>query len=140
MEIKTLNKEHAKILDNIIKDVEGFIYKITDDVNYYKFKNFIPVMSNAKELHNNIGRELKKMEIDETEWVYMFPNYLLFAGIGFASAIKNKDNESHVNNETELLFANISKTINELEQMIDRRKYRREKRKLKKQTKEQTND
>lgn len=141
MEIKTLNKEHGKILNNFINDVERFIYIITDDKNFYKYKNFKPVISNAKELHNNIGRELKSMNIDESEWVYMFPNYMLFAGIGFASAIKTKDNEHLVNDQTEMLFNSIQNTINELEQMIDRRKFRREKRlKTKNQKQKQTND
>tara|TARA_R110001599_G_scaffold79091_2_gene214442 strand:- start:447 stop:872 length:426 start_codon:yes stop_codon:yes gene_type:complete len=141
MEIKTLNKEHGKILNGFINDVERFIYIITDDQNFYKFKNFKPVISNAKELHNNIGRELKSMNIDESEWVYMFPNYMLFAGIGFASAIKNKNNENLVNEQTEMLFNSIQNTINELEQMIDKRKFRREKRlKTKNQKQKQTND
>tara|TARA_R110000744_G_scaffold104220_3_gene199662 strand:+ start:1983 stop:2402 length:420 start_codon:yes stop_codon:yes gene_type:complete len=139
MEIKTLNKEHGKILNGFINDVERFIYIITDDKNFYKFKNFKPVISNAKELHNNIGRELKSMNIDESEWVYMFPNYMLFAGIGFASAIKTKGNEMLVDEQTELLFNSIQKTINELEQMIDKRKFRREKR-LQTKNQKQTND
>ena len=81
------------------------------------------------------------MNIDESEWVYMFPNYMLFAGIGFASAIKNRNNENLVNEQTEMLFNSIQNTINELEQMIDKRKFRREKRlKTKNQKQKQTND
>lgn len=121
MKFKTLNKEHKEILDDFTNDVEGFIYRITEDQNHNAFKNFKPVISNAKQLHNSIGKELEKMEILESDWVYMFPNYLLFAGIGFAAAIKTKDNEEFIEDETEMLFELIRETINDLEFMYNKR-------------------
>ena len=72
-------------------------------------------------MHNNIGKELEKMEILESDWIYMFPNYLLFAGIGFAAGIKNKDNAQFIEDETEMLFELIRETINDLEFMYDKR-------------------
>ena len=121
MKFKTLNKEHKEILDDFTNDVEGFIYRITDDNNHKSFRNFKPVISNAKTLHNNIGKELEKMNILESDWIYMFPNYLLFAGIGFAAGIKNKDNAEFIEDETEMLFELIRETINDLEFMNDKR-------------------
>ena len=63
------------------------------------------------------------------------PNYLLFAGIGFASAIKDNENEDYINDETEELFTLIHETINDLEQMLNKQKFLRERGEiLKKQT------
>lgn len=137
MEMKTLNKEHQVILEMFTKEIEGFIYRITDEKSSRAFYNFQPVINNAKQLHNNIGAQLENMSIDESEWVYMFPNYLLFAGIGFASAIKNQNNEDYVNEETEDLFSLISDTICELEQVMNKRRFIHEKRKQNKQNKKQ---
>ena len=116
-------------------EIEGFIYRITDDTSFNAFANFKPVINNAKQLHNNIGEQLEKMSIDESEWVYMFPNYLLFAGIGFASAIKTRKNEDYINDETEQLFTLISETIVNLERVMNKRKFINKKIKLKIKTK-----
>ena len=121
MNFKTLNNEHKEILDDFINEVEGFVYRITDDENHKSYRNFKPVITNAKLLHNNIGKELKSMNIPETDWVFMFPNYLLFAGIGFAAGIKTDKNEDVINEETELLFELIADTINDLEIMNEKR-------------------
>jgi hypothetical protein len=123
MDIKSLNKKHQVILELFVKEIEGFIYRITEDQKFGAYNNFQPVISNAKQLHNNIGGQIENMNIDESEWAYMFPNYLLFAGIGFASAIKTKENEDYINDETEDLFILISETICELEEMINERKF-----------------
>ncbi len=139
MEIKTLNKEHKMILDIFTKEIEGFIYRITDEKKYNAFANFKPVLRNAQQLHNNIGDAIETMDINESEWVYMFPNYLLFAGIGFAAALKDKHNEEYVNEETEELFDLIHTTIHELERMINKRKFIEEKKELL-NCKKQTND
>tara|TARA_R110002020_G_scaffold198582_1_gene399746 strand:+ start:634 stop:1047 length:414 start_codon:yes stop_codon:yes gene_type:complete len=136
--MKSLNKEHKAILDMFTIEIEGFIYRITDDLKFNAFANFKPVINNAKQLHNNIGAQLEKMSIDESEWVYMFPNYLLFAGIGFASAIKNRNNEDYINNETEHLFTLISETICDLENVMNKRKTLKEKNRIKKHLNKQT--
>jgi len=135
MEFRAVNKEHKQILEIFTKEIEGFIYRITDNQHYQSFSNFKPVIKNAQTLHNNIGKELDNMKIDESEWVFMFPNYLLFAGIGFASAIKDNENEDYINDETEELFTLIHETINDLEQMLNKQKFLRERGEiLKKQT------
>lgn len=131
MKLKTLNKEHKAILEMFIIEIEGFIYRITEDKSFNAFSNFQPVINNAKQLHNNIGNQLDTMDIDESEWIYMFPNYLLFAGIGFASAIKKTDNEDYINDETEQLFDLISDTIGDLERVMNKRRFVRERLKLK---------
>ena len=134
MEMKSLNKEHKAILEMFTIEIEGFIYRITDDKSFNAFANFKPVINNAKQLHNNIGSQLEKMSIDETEWVYMLPNYLLFAGIGFASAIKTRKNEDYINDETEQLFTLISETIVDLERVMNKRKFINKKLKTKNET------
>ena len=58
MEFKTINKEHKQILEIFTKEIEGFIYRITDNDHHKSFYNFKPVIKNAKTLHNNIGKEL----------------------------------------------------------------------------------
>jgi len=78
----------------------------------------LPVIQNIQQLHNNVADELETLKINETEWVYMLPNYLLFAGVGFAAAIKNQENEHMINKETEELFQLISNTISNLEILI----------------------
>ena len=133
MKFKTLNIEHEEILLDFTNDVEGFIYRITDDQNHKAFRNFKPVITNAKTLHNNIGKELKQMGISTEDWIYMFPNYLLFAGIGFAAGIKNKDNEQFIEDETEMLFELIRETINDLEFMNNKYVVKNQKPKTKKQ-------
>ena len=127
MEIKTLNKEHEMIIKGFKKEIEGFVYRITEEENWQSFKHFKPVLSNAEQLHNNIGNELQNSEIEESEWVFMFPNYLLFAGIGFAAGLKNHKKEDHINKETEELFHTISKTINDLELMLNKHNFSIEK-------------
>lgn len=128
MKMKTLDKRHQIIIDAFSKDVEEFIYKITDDKSYNAFQNFIPVLSNAKKLHNNIYNNLyAEDKMEETEFVYMFPNYLLFASIGFAAGVKNKHNEDYVNLLTDDLFTTVSEVICDLEQMVEKRKYIKQK-------------
>ncbi len=118
METTAVNKEHKKIMDSFTNEIERFIYRITDDSNYKSFKHFLPVIENVQQLHNNVGEELINLKINETEWVYMLPNYLLFAAVGFAAAIKEKDNEELINYETEELFYLISQTITSLENLM----------------------
>lgn len=118
MEIKTINRQHKEIIDSFTNEVEKFVYRITDDSNYKSFKHFLPVIQNIQQLHNNVADELETLKINETEWVYMLPNYLLFAGVGFAAAIKNQENEHMINKETEELFQLISNTISNLEILI----------------------
>jgi len=131
MKFKTLNIEHEEILINFTNDVEGFIYRITDDQNHKAFRHFKPVITNAKTLHNNIGKELKQMDIKEDDWIYMFPNYLLFAGIGFAAGVKNQDNAQFIEDETEMLFELIRETINDLEFMNNKRVVKNQNKKTK---------
>lgn len=118
MEIKTINRQHKEIIDSFTNEVEKFVYRITDNSNYKSFKHFLPVIQNIQQLHNNVADELETLKINETEWVYMLPNYLLFAGVGFAAAIKTEENEHMINKETEELFQLISNTISNLEILI----------------------
>ena len=131
MEMKSLNKDHKRINESFVKTIEGFIYRITDDHNFRSFNHFKPVLTNAQTLHNNIGKELESLNIDESEWVFMFPNYLLFAGMGFAAAMKKQHNEDFINDETEKLFEEIQATLNDLEIMLDKVEFKKIKNKLK---------
>ena len=54
----------------------------------------------------------------------MLPNYLLFAGVGFAAAIKNEENEHMINYETEELFKLISDTITSLENLMEKTEFK----------------
>ena len=118
MEIKSINDQHKQIIDSFTNEIEKFVYRITDNNNHKSFKHFLPVIQNIQQMHNNVADELETLKINETEWVYMLPNYLLFAGVGFAAAIKNEENEHMINKETEELFQLISNTISNLEILI----------------------
>tara|TARA_R100000808_G_C2059063_1_gene91293 strand:- start:176 stop:595 length:420 start_codon:yes stop_codon:yes gene_type:complete len=139
MTFKSLNKEHDEILNDFTKEVQAFIYRITDLDNHSAFRNFKPVLTNAKTLHNNIGNELKKIDISESDWIFMFPNYMLFAGIGFAAGIKNKSNAEYIESETEQLFAYIREVIGDLENMYEKKQIK-EQMKKKQKNKTKKND
>ena len=124
MKTTAVNKEHKKIMDSFTNEIERFIYRITDNSNYKSFKHFLPVIQNIQQLHNNVADELETLKINETEWVYMLPNYLLFAGVGFAAAIKNEENEHMINYETEELFKLISDTITSLENLMEKTEFK----------------
>tara|TARA_R110000796_G_scaffold74295_1_gene166906 strand:+ start:164 stop:553 length:390 start_codon:yes stop_codon:yes gene_type:complete len=124
MEIKSINDQHKQIIDSFTNEIEKFVYRITDNNNHKSFKHFLPVIQNIQQLHNNVADELETLKINETEWVYMLPNYLLFAGVGFAAAIKNAENEHMINYETEELFQLISNTITSLEILMKKTEFK----------------
>jgi len=128
MKLKTLNKSHKQIIENFTTEIQSFIYSVTEDSDFEKFRNFKPVLSNAEKLHNNLYENLVvEGDIDDTEFCYMLPNYLLFASIGFAAGIKTRDNEDYINTLTDELFSTISETICDLEAMVEKRKYIKQK-------------
>ncbi len=53
MKLKTLNKEHKAILEMFTIEIEGFIYRITEDTSFNAFSNFKPVINNAKQPYDN---------------------------------------------------------------------------------------
>jgi len=125
MEINILNQKHKKILDEFDHKIQGFIYRVTEHEkkSFDKYTQFQPVKKNAYILHNQVGDYFKDEEKqDMSEWLFMLPNYLLFAACGFASALKTKENEEFINDEIEELFLSMRDTIKDLEEMVHIRK------------------
>jgi len=125
MEINILNTKHKKILDEFDHKIQGFIYRVTEHEtkSFDKYINFQPVKKNAYLLHNQVGDYfIDEEKTDMSEWLFMLPNYLLFAACGFASALKTKENEEFINEEIEELFMTMRDTIKGLEEISEIRK------------------
>lgn len=120
MEImKTLNKEHKKILTRFEKRIDRFIYDVTDNgYDYETFKNFIPLKKRVTALHNVLGADCVS-DVSRSEWIFMLPNFLLFSAVGFSSALKTKDNQKEIDEMCNDLFRYMTETIHELNEVLD---------------------
>ena len=118
--IISLNNKHELILEQLVKEVDRFIYDITDNEKALLFQNFILLKRKAKQLHNRLGENIEDdQRISKTEWVFMFPNLLIFGAFGFALALKNKDNAELIELSINELFEEMTCTINDLDTMLD---------------------
>ena len=117
MKIKTLNEDHQEIIDQFYKDIESFIYDVTEGERFGSFQSFTPVKDAAINLHNELADELIDLGIPNYEWVFMLPNNLLFAALGFATGLKNEKNFEFIQNKSERLCDVYTNTIAELDMM-----------------------
>tara|TARA_R110000787_G_scaffold69790_1_gene155214 strand:+ start:25155 stop:25604 length:450 start_codon:yes stop_codon:yes gene_type:complete len=118
--IKTLNKKHELILEQFSRCVDRFIFDITDDQMVNVFKNFIPLKHKASLLHNTIGKDIETdSRISKSEWVFMFPNLLMFGSFGFALALKTEENEEDIEFHVRELFDEMTETIHDLDDMLN---------------------
>lgn len=119
--IKALNKKHELIIEQFTKCVDRFIYDVTDDQKVNIFNNFVPLKRKAKLLHNTLGNDIEKNDkVSKQEWVFMLPNFLMFGAIGFAHALKTKENEDLVDLHVRELYEDMTETIYDLDEMLEK--------------------
>jgi len=140
--LKTINKKHKSILTNYLAMVDEFVYNVTECEPAEKWKMFKPLKTEAIRLHNELGKDIENNEtIHYTEWVFMLPNFLLFGSMGFATALKNTDNITEINEDIRQLYADMSATILNLDDMLIKHQNEMERQQLKKtKLKKQHND
>jgi hypothetical protein len=123
----SINKKHNKILTSYLNKIDGFIYEVTEFSAANKWSFFQPLKSEAIRLHNELGKDFNKEKfenpksvhvVSQTEWVFMLPNFLLFGSIGFATALKDGENDEYINEEINNLYRSMTKTIVRLDEMI----------------------
>tara|TARA_R110000787_G_scaffold204451_10_gene314979 strand:- start:848 stop:1282 length:435 start_codon:yes stop_codon:yes gene_type:complete len=123
MEIKTLNKVHKEILTSFNNRIDKFIYETTEDQTEKVFKNFIPLRHKATALHNFLAKDLETKDgannLTYSEWVFMFPNFMLFGAMGFSLSLRNGDNENEIDELTDELVLEMQDTITDLDKMLD---------------------
>lgn len=118
--LKTLNTKHGTILFNFMKRIDKFIYEITETTQMMNvFSKFAPLREQAKRLHNALGKDVKVERDKNIEWIFMFPNFMLFATMGFATALKDKENQNEIDEMCEELFFIMQDTITDLDEMVD---------------------
>tara|TARA_R100000742_G_C4192726_1_gene24282 strand:+ start:29 stop:490 length:462 start_codon:yes stop_codon:yes gene_type:complete len=123
MEINTLNKKHSKILSQFNKNIDRFIYEATDSYTYNMFRNFKPLRSKATALHNFLAKDIDTNNgtnnLTLSEWVFMFPNFMLFGAIGFSLSLKDGSNDEDLDILTDRLVQEMQETILALDEMLD---------------------
>ena len=115
MKVKALDSEYEEIINDFLKDIESFIYDVTEHEIFGSFQNFIPVKDAAINLHNELANELINLERLNLDWVFMLPNCLLFAALGFASGLKKENNFELIEKKSELLCENYRQAIEDLD-------------------------
>ena len=123
MEINTLNKKHSKILSQFNKNIDRFIYEATDSYTYNMFRNFKPLRSKATALHNFLAKDIDTNNgtnnLTLSEWVFMFPNFMLFGAIGFSLSLKDGKNDEDLDILTDNLVHDMQETILALDEVLD---------------------
>jgi hypothetical protein len=123
MEITTINKRHSKILSQFNKCIDRFIYESTENYSYNMFRNFKPLRYKATALHNFLARDIEHdngtNNLTLSEWVFMFPNFMLFGAIGFSLSLKNGRNDDKLDILTDDLVNEMQQTIMALDEMLD---------------------
>ncbi len=122
MEITSLNDYHKKIIKRFEKNVDHYIYEITEDQmeTAKAFKRFSELKYKARKLHNLVGSDIDVNDVERNEWVFMLPKFLLFGALGFATALKNESNTQHIDECSNELFVDMTETIKQLNDMLDK--------------------
>lgn len=115
MKVKNLDDEYAEVTTEFLKDIEAFIYNVTEHEIFGSFQNYIPVKDAAINLHNELAKELISLGCPNYDWVFMLPNCLLFSALGFAAGLKNENNFEFIEEKSELLCENYRQTIEDLD-------------------------
>jgi len=123
MDITTLNNKHSSILKEFNKTIDKFIYSTTDDYTFNMFRNFKPLRYKATALHNFLAKGIDTQDgtnnLTMSEWVFMFPNFMLFGAIGFSLSLKNGKNDEDIDELTDNLVREMQETIVALDEMLD---------------------
>ena len=111
--IKTLNSEHAELLDEYINKIDETIYYATEGLNSYRYESFETCKRKGIEMSNGMGEAYIDDDLAE-EWVMTLPNFLIFSVLGFISGIKTKQNEEVLDELTEELYQFHIKSVDTL--------------------------
>ena len=101
--IKTLNKDHAKLLSEYITKIDETVYHATEGLNSYRYESFENCKKKGIEMSNGMGESYIDEDLAE-EWIVTLPNFLIFSVLGFISGIKTEENEDMLDDLTEELY------------------------------------
>tara|TARA_Y100000592_G_scaffold29888_1_gene47712 strand:- start:2186 stop:2623 length:438 start_codon:yes stop_codon:yes gene_type:complete len=113
MQICSLNKKHEKILTKYIKFIQGTVYHATEGYGSNKFTDFNEIIDNIINYVNAFNRIVKNTKDKRTEWVYLTPNLIMYATMGFLAGLKNKHNNEYIEELTEDMFETTVEFIGE---------------------------
>lgn len=121
MKIDAINKKHAGVLKNYIKDIQCIMFEATENANVGKFSEINDLLSNVVRYSNKF-KEYTKNPKEINEWCYMIPNLMMYASTGFLIGIRSDENTEDVNEAIDKLFettvtitATTNKMLDELE-------------------------
>jgi hypothetical protein len=103
MELASLNRKHEKILQKYVNFLRATVFEATEDYKCEKFMDFNKILKNIIDYTNAFNNILKSGS-RRNEWVYMTPNLMLYATMGFLSGIKNNKNEENIDSLSEKIF------------------------------------
>ena len=124
MKIASLNIKHEKLLDEYVKFLQGIAYEATEFSAPNKFEEFNEILHNIVN-YTNAFQKIVKDSKRVNEWVYMPPNLMLYACMGFLSGIKNKTNKVLIDELSENLFERTVDFVGETADIIDSIKIKR---------------
>ena len=118
MKLSSLNIKHAKLLDKYIKYLQGIAYEATEFSSHKKFEEFNEILYNIAN-YTNAFKKIVKNSNRVGEWVYMPPNLMLYASMGFLTGIKNKTNKKLIDYISEDLFEKTVDFVGETADILD---------------------
>ena len=118
MKLNSLNKNHEDILKKYISFVQQTVYEATEDFDAKKFLDFNEVLENIID-YTNAFNKIVETSNRRTEWAYMTPNLILYACIGFLSALRNGENNEFIDGLSEDLFEKTVDFVGETTDILD---------------------
>tara|TARA_R110002020_G_scaffold10327_1_gene39793 strand:- start:1580 stop:2008 length:429 start_codon:yes stop_codon:yes gene_type:complete len=118
MKLASLNIKHEKLLNKYVKYLQGVAYEATEFSAPNKFEEFNEILHNIVN-YTNAFQKIVKDSKRISEWVYMPPNLMLYACMGFLSGIKDKTNKKLINELSEDLFERTVDFVGETADILD---------------------
>ena len=128
--IKTINSQHAKLLDVYMSKIDETIYNATEGLPAYRYSSFETVKRRGIGMSNEMANHYIE-DGGAEEWSMTLPNFLIFSVLGFLSGIKTEDNEKELEDITEELYKFHVKSIDKLTDIGYQFELKRENDKLK---------
>jgi hypothetical protein len=128
-EILYLNDDHKSAVDRFISDIKQVMFYATEDEIEGKYQDFLNILDNAH-LHSNAFHEttLKADGSDGVmgEFIFLIPNMLYYAALGFLSALKTPANTEdmmlHLESATSLCENVVGELADVLIDVIDEKR------------------
>tara|TARA_R110002012_G_scaffold77863_2_gene198546 strand:- start:1318 stop:1695 length:378 start_codon:yes stop_codon:yes gene_type:complete len=115
--LSAINKDHKKLLESMINDLDRLVYDATEHYTSQKFTDYQPVKFAIYNLYNEAFESYEQGQFEREEMLYMLPNLLLFSFAGFAAGLQNKHNRlliEELHEEAATLFARYVGSITDL--------------------------